>query len=53
MERLVWTIAIVFLILWSLGLFSAYTMGSFIHVLVVAAVVVVVVRVIRRDKIIR
>lgn len=53
MERLVWTIAIVFLILWSLGLFSAYTMGGFIYVLLVAAAVVVVVRVIRRDKIIR
>ena len=41
------TIAIILLILWALGLVSAYTLGGFIHVLLVAAVVVILVRVIQ------
>jgi len=41
-----YTIAVVLLVLWALGLVSAYTMGGFIHVLLVIAVVVVLVRVI-------
>jgi hypothetical protein len=40
----------VLLILWALGLVSAYTMGGFIHVLLVIAVVVVLVRVISGRK---
>ncbi len=43
---MLYTIAVVLLILWALGLVSAYTMGGFIHVLLVIAVVVVLVRVI-------
>lgn len=42
------TIAIVLIILWLLGLVSSYTMGGFIHILVVIAVVVVLLRIIRR-----
>jgi hypothetical protein len=41
------TIAIVLLILWALGLVSSYTMGGFIHILLVVAVVVLLVRVIQ------
>lgn len=41
------TIAIILLILWALGLVSAYTMGGFIHILLVVAVVVILVRVIQ------
>jgi hypothetical protein len=41
------TIAIMLVALWVLGLVSAYTMGGFIHVLLVLAVVVIVVRVIQ------
>lgn len=41
------TIAIILLILWALGLVSAYTLGGFIHILLVAAVVVILVRVIQ------
>jgi hypothetical protein len=41
------TIAVVLLILWLLGLVSAYTMGGFIHVLLVLALVVIVIRVIQ------
>lgn len=37
------TIAIVLLVLWGLGLVSSYTMGGFIHLLLVAAIVVVLV----------
>jgi len=43
---MLYTIAVVLLILWALGLVSAYTMGGFIHVLLVIAVVVVLLRVI-------
>ena len=43
---MLYTIAVVLLVLWALGLVSAYTMGGFIHVLLVIAVVVVLVRVI-------
>jgi hypothetical protein len=43
---MLYTIAVVLLILWALGLVSAYTMGGFIHVLLVIAVVMVLLRVI-------
>ena len=42
-----WTIAVVLLALWALGLVSATTMGGFIHLLLVAAIVLVLVRVIQ------
>lgn len=41
------TIVIVLVVLWLLGLVSSYTMGGFIHVLLVIAVVVILMRVIR------
>lgn len=40
---MLWTIAVVLLVLWALGLVSAYTMGGFIHILLVAAIVLVLV----------
>lgn len=46
MITVLYTIAVVLLLLWLLGLVSAYTMGGFIHVLLVIAVVVLLVRVI-------
>jgi len=45
------TIAIVLLVLWALGFFSAYTMGGLIHVLLVLAVIVILVRVIQGRRI--
>ena len=45
------TIAIILLILWALGLVSSYTMGGFIHVLLVVAIVVVLLRVIQGRRI--
>ena len=47
---MLYTIAVVLLILWALGLVSAYTMGGFIHVLLVIAIVVVLLRVIGGQK---
>jgi hypothetical protein len=45
------TIAIVLLVLWALGLVTSYTMGGFIHILLVVAIVVVLVRVIQGRKV--
>ena len=44
---MLWTIFVVLLILWALGLVSGYTIGGFIHVLLVIAIVVVLIRVIQ------
>ena len=41
------TIAVILLVLWLLGFVSSYTMGGFIHILLVIALVVVVIRVIQ------
>jgi hypothetical protein len=42
------TIAVILIILWLLGLVTSYTMGGFIHILLVIAIVVILLRVIRR-----
>ncbi len=44
---MLYTIAVVMLILWLLGLVTSYTMGGFIHILLVIAIVVILLRVIR------
>lgn len=44
---MLWTVAIILIVLWLLGIVTAYTMGGFIHILLVIAIVVVLVRVIR------
>ena len=41
------TIAIILIILWLLGIVSSYTMGGFIHILLVVAIIVVLVRLIQ------
>jgi len=41
------TIAIILVILWLLGLVSSYTLGGFIHILLVVAVIVIILRLIR------
>ncbi|MDO8207660.1 MAG: lmo0937 family membrane protein [Gallionella sp.] len=43
---MLYTIAVVMLVLWLLGLITAYTMGGFIHILLVIAIVVVLLRII-------
>ena len=45
-----YTIALVLIILWLLGLVSSYTMGGFVHILLVVAIVVILVRVIQGKK---
>jgi len=44
---MLWTIAVVLIALWLLGLVSSYTLGGFIHVLLVIAVVVIILQVIQ------
>lgn len=43
---MLYTLAVVLLILWLLGLVTSYTMGGFIHILIVVAIVVVLLRII-------
>jgi hypothetical protein len=43
---MLWTLAVVLLVLWALGLVSSYTLGGFIHVLLVVAIVMVLVNLI-------
>jgi Family of unknown function (DUF5670) len=50
---MVWTIALILIILWVLGFATSYTMGGLLHVLLVIAVVVVLVRVIQGRKILK
>lgn len=49
---MLWTIAILLLVLWALGLVTSYTLGGFIHILIVAAVVLVLVRVIQGRRVV-
>jgi hypothetical protein len=46
-EHMLWTIAVILIVLWLLGLLTSYTMGGFIHILIVVAVVVILVRIIQ------
>lgn len=49
---MLWTIAVILLVLWALGLVTSYTMGGFIHVLLVIALVVVLVNVIQGRRVV-
>ena len=44
---MLWTIGVILLILWLLGLLGGYMIGGFIHILLVIAIVVVLIRIIR------
>ncbi|HEX9144616.1 MAG TPA: lmo0937 family membrane protein [Candidatus Binatia bacterium] len=44
---MLWTIVVVLLILWALGLVTSYTMGGFVHILLVVAVIILVVNLIQ------
>ena len=46
-DRLIWTVVIILIALWVLGMGNAYAMGGLIHLLLVIAVVVIVVRLIQ------
>ena len=47
---MLWTIAVILLVLWGLGLVTSFTMGGFIHILVVLAVITVAIRLIQGRK---
>ncbi|MGD0552792.1 MAG: lmo0937 family membrane protein [Sedimentisphaerales bacterium] len=49
---MLYTLAVVLLVLWLLGLVSSYTMGGFIHVLLVIAIVIILVRVISGRRVV-
>jgi hypothetical protein len=49
---MLWTIAVVLLVLWVLGLVTSYTLGGFIHILLVLAAVVVLINVIQGRKVV-
>ncbi|MGA6981837.1 MAG: lmo0937 family membrane protein [Candidatus Sulfotelmatobacter sp.] len=44
---MLWTIAVILLVLWLLGVVSSYTLGGFIHILLVLAIVAVLIRLIQ------
>lgn len=48
---MLWTLAVIFLVLWALGYATSFTLGGFIHILLALAVVTVLVRVIQGRKI--
>ena len=50
---MLWTICMVLIVLWLLGIVTSYTMGGLIHVLLVIAIIVVLVRVIQGRKILQ
>lgn len=49
---MLWTICVILLVLWLLGMVTSYTLGGFIHILLVLAVVVLLIRVIQGRRII-
>jgi Family of unknown function (DUF5670) len=50
---MLWTIAVVLMLLWVLGMVSSYTLGGFIHILLVLAVVTVLIRLVTGRKIVQ
>ena len=49
---MLWTIAVILFVLWALGLATAYTVSGFIHILLVMAIIVVLIRVIQGRRIV-
>lgn len=47
---MLWTIAVTLIVLWLLGLITSYTVGGFIHILLVVAIIMVLVRIIQGRK---
>jgi hypothetical protein len=48
---MLWTIAVILLVLWGLGLVTSYTIGGYIHVLLVVAMIVVLIRLIQGRRV--
>jgi len=51
-QEMLFTIAVILLVLWALGLVSSYTMGGFIHILLVLAIVVILIRLIQGRRVV-
>jgi hypothetical protein len=49
---MLWTLAVILIVLWLLGILSSHTMGGFIHVLIVVAIIMVLVRLIQGRRVI-
>ncbi len=49
---MLWTIALILLVLWALGIVSSYTLGGFIHILLVVAIIAVLLRVIEGRRVV-
>lgn len=48
---MLWTIAVILVVLWLLGLVSSYTIGGFIHILLVIAIIVILLRIIQGRRV--
>jgi hypothetical protein len=48
---MLWTICVILIVMWLLGMVTSYTMGGLIHILLVIAIIVVLVRVIQGRKV--
>jgi Family of unknown function (DUF5670) len=48
---MLWTIFVILLIMWALGLVTSYTMGGFIHILLVIAIVVLVINLVQGRRV--
>lgn len=51
-EEMLWTIFVILLVLWLLGLVTSYTLGGFIHVLLVIAVVILIINLIQGRRVV-
>jgi hypothetical protein len=49
---MLWTIFVILLVLWLLGMVTSYTMGGFIHILLVIAIVVILIRLIQGRRVV-
>jgi hypothetical protein len=50
-KTMLWTIAVILLVLWALGLVTSYTIGGYIHILLVVAVIVAIIRLIQGRRV--
>jgi len=44
---MLWTLLVIVLVLWALGVFTSYTMGGLIHILLIVAVIILIVQLVR------
>jgi hypothetical protein len=49
---MLWTIAVILIVLWLLGLLTSFTLGGFIHVLLVVAIIIIVIRLLTGKKVV-